>query len=64
MLAVFIWHVWETKAACNPRTLIPTMAVSKPSEKGRRQPYVQKQALIREEAVPALQTRLLRLKIS
>ena len=34
-----------------PRTLIPTTAVLKPSEKGRRQPYVQKQALIREEAV-------------
>ena len=35
----------------------------KPSEKGRRQPYVQKQALIREEALPALQARLLRLEV-
>lgn len=57
MLVVFVWHVWQTKAACNPRMLIPTTAVLKPSEKGGRQPYVQKQALIREEAVPALQTK-------
>lgn len=51
------------KGAWHPRTLIPTTAVSKASEKGRRQPYVQKQALIREEAVPVLQARLLRVKI-
>lgn len=63
MLVVFIWHILANKGACTPRALIPTTAVWKPSEKGRRQPYVQKQALIREEALPALRARLLRLEV-
>lgn len=47
---------WSCPSGClaglgEQRRPIPTTAVLKPSEKGRRQPYVQKQALIREEAV-------------
>lgn len=60
MLVVFNLACLANKGAWHPRILIPTTAVLKPSQKGRRQPYVQKQALIREEAVPVLQARLLR----
>lgn len=63
MLVVSIWHVWQTKAPATPgRSSLPRPCGNLP-KRAVVSPMSRTNALIREEAVPVLQARLLRLEI-